>query len=97
MFPMAVVNSQPAWRTDFMFFGAWGVSDQSKVRHSGVQSIVAKQKQFSGDYLWVGKLETCDGEHHLSARHEEVLRDLPGHVDGVGLDVFYLLDGASTL
>lgn len=48
-------------------------------------------------YLWVGELQTGDGEHHLATRHQEVLRDLPGHVDGVGLDVFYLLDGASTL
>lgn len=43
-------------------------------------------------YLWVGELQTSDREDHLSCSDEEILRNLPGHVHGVTLDVQHWLD-----
>ena len=40
-------------------------------------------------YLRIGELQAGDGEDHLPSGHEEVLRELPGHVDGVWLDVLH--------
>lgn len=48
-------------------------------------------------YLWVGELQASHREDHLSCSHEEILRNLPGHVDGVRLDVHHLPDALSTL
>ncbi len=48
-------------------------------------------------YLWVGELQAGDGEDHLPCSDEEILRDLPGHVDGVRADVHHWLDAVSTL
>lgn len=47
--------------------------------------------------LWVGELQAGDGEHHLSCSHEEILRNLPGHVDGVGAHVHHWLDAVLAL
>ena len=48
-------------------------------------------------YLWVGELQASDREDHLSCCHEEILRNLPGHVDRVRLNVHHLVDMSCTL
>lgn len=42
-------------------------------------------------YLWVWELQASDGEDHLSCSHEEILRNLPSHVEGVRGNVQHLL------
>lgn len=42
-------------------------------------------------YLWVWELQASDGEDHLSCSDEEILRNLPGHVEGVRGNVQHLL------
>lgn len=48
-------------------------------------------------YLWVGELQSGDREDHLSSSDKEILRNLPGHVDDVRLDVNHWLDAACAL
>lgn len=48
-------------------------------------------------YLCIGEVQTGDREDHLSAGHQEVLNDLPGHVDAVRLNLLYCFNGVGTL
>lgn len=48
-------------------------------------------------YLWVGELHTRNRKHHFACSYQEVLRDLEGHVNWVGLDVLYRNNRVLTL
>ncbi len=43
-------------------------------------------------YLWVGELQTSDGEHDFSSSDEEILWNLPSDVNIVGLDILHLFE-----
>lgn len=48
-------------------------------------------------YLRVGELQAGDREDHLSGSDEEILRNLPGHVEAVRHDVHHWSDALLAL
>lgn len=93
-FPKATVSSQPPCRTDFMLGGACGW--ETEVRDVWGPWQIDVIQCTTGSfllgflcYLWVGELQSRDGEQDLAHSHEDVLRELPGDVHIVGLHVLH--------
>ena len=52
-----------------------------------MKSSINPQTQPALSYLWVGELESGDGEEDFSEGDDDVLRELPHDVHGLGLHV----------